>query len=91
MPLQKEARSNSQLMYGLKTADPLLPSVTASCSLKLQGVKTVIVEIHLFLATNVIYFMRKTEYNICLLNCSCALRDKLCLAAAAPLVSGQAG
>lgn len=39
------------------------------------------VEIHVFLGTNVLYFTWKICSNICLVNSSPDLRDKLCLAA----------
>lgn len=39
------------------------------------------VETHVFLGTNVLYFTWKIRSDICLVNPSPALRDKLCLAA----------
>lgn len=52
--------------------------------------KNIIVEIHVFLATNGIYFTWKIESNICLVTSSCTLRDKLCLAAVAAMAPFQA-
>lgn len=60
-------------------------SKSYSYTLILQNRENIVIEIHVFLATNVIYFRQQVQSNVSLVNSSHSLRDKLCPATVASI------